>query len=404
MGDALDLVGVDDVRHGKRVGYMAFRCAEAMGMDRADCERLFRAGMLHDCGVSSTRVHTHLTTEMQWKDAHVHAEIGAALVSGLPPLVGFADTIRYHHTPWRELRGVPQLDSSARSEANLIFLVDRVDVLCAPYGGVNLLGHAAAIQATVQGFSGSLFAPSLVDVFSDACRSEAFWMTLEPTHLDRFVADMSRSADPEYIPFEGVRLLARLFAHIVDAKSTYTYQHSIGVAQLARYLAERLGFDAASVDKIEVAGLLHDLGKLRIPDELLDKTGALDLSDAQIMHQHSFETYQILRGIGGFEDIALWAAYHHETLNGEGYPFRRRGAELPIEARIVTVADVFQALAQDRPYRPALGLDRINEILAGLVRQGRLDPIIVALVRSEADHCLWLATTPADAGGGLDDQ
>jgi putative nucleotidyltransferase with HDIG domain len=400
LSDALDLVGIDDVRHGKRVGYMAFRCGEAMGLDQAACERLFRIGMLHDCGVSSTRVHRHLTTEMQWKDAHVHAEAGAVLLGGFPPLADLAEAVRYHHTPWQELNGMDRLDASIRIDANLIFLTDRTDVLCTPYAGVNLLENATAIRSTLQGLAGSLFSPDLLEAFTAASRSEAFWMTLEPSHLDRFLADMSRSASQEYVPFDQVRPLARLFSLIVDAKSPYTYRHSIGVAQLARYLAERLGLDAGSADKIEVAGLLHDLGKLRVPDEVLDKAGALDARDLKIMHRHSFESYQVLRGIEGFEDIALWAAYHHETLDGEGYPFQRRGAELPVEARIVTVADVFQALAQDRPYRPALGLDRIKEILGDLAQRGRLDSDIVALVVSDADRCLQLATGPGNIDGG----
>ena len=273
-------------------------------------------------------------------------------------------------------------------DANLVFLVDRVDAMRASYSGVELLEHADAIRAKVQGYSGTLFSPELVDVFQWAARSEAFWMTLESPHLDRLLADMDRSISAAVLPFEQVKHLARLFAEIVDAKSRFTYQHSIGVAQLARHLGQRLGLADTTLDKIEVAGLLHDLGKLRVPDEILDKPGKLDARELQVMRRHSFETYEILRGIGGFEDIALWAAYHHETPDGDGYPFHRKGQDLSIEARIIAVADVFQALAQDRPYRRAMPLDQIIEILNDMARQGRLDAGSVALATAEPEICL----------------
>ncbi len=401
LTDALDLVGIDEVRHGKRVGYMAFRCAEVMGLGKVQRERLFHIGMLHDCGVSSSRVHGHLVAEMQWEHAQAHAVEGADLMASFPPFSGFAEVIRYHHVPWRDLERMDYLSPEVRRDANLIFMADRVDVIGAQYRGLDLLDRAEAIKGKLASYAGTLFAPELVGVFKRAARSEAFWMMLEAPHLDKFLMDMNRFTTPEQISFETVKHLARLFSRIVDAKSPFTYQHSIGVAQLARYLAQRMGLDDDTQDKIEVAGLLHDLGKLRIPDEVLDKPGKLDPRELQVMRCHSFETYQVLRGIGGFEDIARWAAYHHETLDGEGYPFHRQGMDLSIEARIVAVADVFQALAQNRPYRPAMSVERIIEILRDLAGRGRLDPEVVALVVTDAEQCLHWATKPVGANGAF---
>jgi putative nucleotidyltransferase with HDIG domain len=392
LSDALDLVGIDEVRHGKRVGCMAFYCGEAMGLDRAACERLFHIGMLHDCGVSSSRVHSRLVQEMEWGHAEVHAIRGARLADSFLPFRGFAQAIRYHHTPWQALLSMDDLEEAARVDANLIFLVDRVDALRASCNGGGFMEDAEIIKARVQGYSGTLFSPALVEVFLWAARAEAFWMTLEAPHLDRFLTDMDRSIPPRFVPFEEVKHLARLFSEIVDVKSPFTYQHSIGVAQLARHLGHRLGLADATLDKIEVAGLLHDLGKLRVPDEILEKPGKLDPRDLQVMSRHSFESYDILRGIGGFEEIALWAAHHHETPAGDGYPFHREGQQLGIEARIIAVADVFQALAQDRPYRNALPLDQIIGILNDMARQGRLDAGCVALVTAEPEVCMDWAT------------
>ena len=181
--------------------------------------------------------------------------------------------------------------------------------------------------------------------------------------------------------------IARIFAQVVDAKSAFTYEHSIGVASLSRFIAANMGYDGHTLDKIEIAGLLHDLGKLRIPDEILENPGKLNETDTFTMHRHSFETYQVLREIRGFEDIALWAAYHHEKPNGSGYPFKRGGVDLTREARIIAVADIFQALAQDRPYRKAMPTHDICNILHNMAVNNLLDAEVVAFAVSNAVEC-----------------
>jgi putative nucleotidyltransferase with HDIG domain len=118
-----------------------------------------------------------------------------------------------------------------------------------------------------------------------------------------------------------LKQLATLFSCIVDAKSPFTAHHSLGVAGLSRWLAEKMGLPTARCEQLEIAALLHDLGKLRVPDEILEKPAGLNPHERSLINAHSFETYQILRHIHGFEEIACWAAYHHEEPDGHGYPF-----------------------------------------------------------------------------------
>ena len=269
---------------------------------------------------------------------------------------------------------------------------DRVDAQAAPYYvGGELLLHTTAIRQKIQDCSGSYFAPQLVSAFLRASSTEAFWLQLEPRGIQGALQDMLSQGMPCDASLAQIKQLATIFSQIVDAKSAFTGQHSFGVARLARLIAERMGVDATQCDKLEIAALLHDLGKLRVPDEVLEKPGTLDERERKIINAHSFETFQILHQIKGFEEIAHWAAYHHEEPNGNGYPFHIYGDTLPLEARILRVADIFQALAQDRPYRAGLPPEAIAEILRQLVADGRAERAIIDAALSDMNESMRAA-------------
>lgn len=384
LTDALDLVGIDDVGHGKRVGVMAFSCAEKLGFTEEERVFLFDLGMLHDIGVSSTVVHNHLVTEFDWTSSQVHCEIGYALLRDFAPLAAMALPIRYHHTHWDELQTLTQIDAKTAMYANLIFMVDRVDALAAPYYSNGLLlVNIHHIRDQIKAYSGTYFAPLLVEAFLAVSSAEAFWLQLEARNLQIIQREILEKAKPAFASIAELKAIGWIFAHIVDAKSPFTAEHSIGVAKLSRLIAERMGVQAENCDKIEIAGLLHDLGKLRIPDEVLDKPNSLDDRERVVMNTHSFETFQILRQIEGFGEIAEWAACHHEELAGDGYPFHIKASELPLEARILRVADIFQAMAQNRPYRKGLSAEAILAFLNELVAAGRIEAEIVASFSGE---------------------
>lgn len=391
LSDMLDLVGIDDAYHGKRVAWMAHSVAQQLHYSDCECDALFYAGLLHDCGVSSTVTHQCLIREMDWDGSQEHCIRGAALLAPIRLLSPLAPVVRYHHTHWESLLGLlPDMpDPWVAHASNLIFLVDRVDALAAPHLGANLLVHIDDIQQRINDFSGTLFNPELVQAFLAASNSDAFWLTLEPRHLQSFLGRKLHSRTQPYAPLDylGLKSMAALFSNVVDAKSPFTAAHSQGVAALSRKLGEIAGLDSITLDKLELAGLFHDLGKLQIPDAILEKPGKLNREERLFMRRHSFETYQILCRIPGLEEIAMWAAYHHETLDGGGYPYHLGAGKLPLPARIVAVADVFQALAQHRPYRASLPPDQILIDLQQRVAEGQLDTQVVNWVADHLPDC-----------------
>ncbi len=392
LSDALDLVGVDDFQHGKRVAMIARETGLILGLPERRLDRLVCASLLHDLGVSSTAVHRRLRREADWDDRHGHCETGYRLLQPFAHLSLLANAIRYHHTPWRELPA--HLGEVDALDSNLMLLGDRVDALLLERGLENPLFNRFGIVEAITPLAGHELSPEVVEAFVAASTREAFWIALVPRHVQRYLSDLALTEWRITIDFPQFGHVARLISTIVDAKSPFTAAHSLGVAQLARHLGERVGLRSDALAEVEVAGLMHDVGKLCVPDEIVEKPARLTPLEFSVMERHSFETYQILGHIPGLEQVAEWAAFHHEAINGRGYPFRRGAERLSQEARIVAVADVFQALAQERPYRDRQPAEEIPRFLRDFVRQGVLDPDLVAIAIDDLEGSWRAATFP----------
>jgi len=395
LTSALDFVGVDEVHHGKRVALMAAAVATELGWNADRCAEMLHAGMIHDCGVSRTPEHRQLTETLEWEGAHEHCLRGEAFLLACPPLAHFATMILWHHTRWEELLTV-QIATADREAANLIFLADRADVLLAPYySGQTLkneiLWEYPQIVDRLAGLSGSLFAPDFVEAFRHAAGRESFWLAMDPSYIDSEVEDALSHDGGAVLDTGDALALAGLFARTIDAKSQYTLDHSTRVASIARHLAKQAGIEGENLDKIEIAGLLHDIGKLRMPESIIDKPDLLNVEERAIMMRHSYDTGHILRRVFPGEPIAEWASLHHENLLGTGYPFHRMARTIPREARLIVIADIFQALSQDRPYRGPMGCVQVMEEIDGLQAQGRLDADMVELLRANLEDCYSLA-------------
>ena len=153
---------------------------------------------------------------------------------------------------------------------------------------------------------------------------------------------------------ERIDSLCRAFAKVIDAKSPYTFNHSVGVSEASVRIAEAMGLAPATVQMIRRAALLHDIGKLSVSNAILEKPARLTDEEWRIMRLHPVYTRVVLKTVSGFENLAFVAAAHHERLDGTGYPDRIGADQMPLTARIIAVADVYQALTEKRPYRESL--------------------------------------------------
>ncbi len=207
------------------------------------------------------------------------------------------------------------------------------------------------------------FDPALVDVFLAEARAGRLWENLGEPDLARSVSLMEPADRVVVANSEWLDLTAHAFARSIDAKSPFTYRHSEGVARAAAKMTEHMGLPASVVHDQTRAGLLHDIGKLAVSNRILDKPGSLTDEEFAKVKQHPRLTYEVLTRVAPFRGIAEVAANHHERLDGSGYHRGVTAKDLSLPSRILAVADVFDALYQDRPYRPAMPMEKVLTIL-----------------------------------------
>ncbi|MBP5350127.1 MAG: HD-GYP domain-containing protein, partial [Clostridia bacterium] len=158
---------------------------------------------------------------------------------------------------------------------------------------------------------------------------------------------------------ELINQMTRVFSDCVDMKDAYTNGHSARVAEYSAMFARKMGKSEEEVERIRNIALLHDIGKISIPDNILNKPGRLDDAEFAVMKTHSSRGYEILKDIAIDPDIALGAGYHHEKFDGSGYPSGLKGDEIPEVAQIIAVADAFDAMYSTRPYRTKMPLEKV---------------------------------------------
>ena len=221
---------------------------------------------------------------------------------------------------------------------------------------------------------GTWFDPEIVRIAQQLHSSGKLWQGCQVSDVEATRAEVLRG-DPGVstaLTPERVDRICEAFGNVVDGKSPFTYHHSIGVTDVAVSLAETLELAPERVSLVRRAAFLHDIGKLAVPNGILDKRGRLTPAEWTHITRHPSLSGCILRRVGAFRELAALAAEHHERLDGSGYPFGLRGDQISLESRVIAIADCYAAMAEDRPYRLGLSTAQILSNLAEDV-PGKLD-------------------------------
>ena len=383
---ALDCVEAELVhvtsRHAKRVAYMSVCTAEKMGVSGGALQDLTACALLHDNALTQyIQEEFHGSTEFldllpEMPRIGLHCSKGEENIRSLPFNTDINGVILYHHEnadgsgpfgkTWQE---VPLF-------ARIIHLCDLLDVFCRADKFTPSVWNRA--EAFISKVRGKIFDEECMEAFLQAFPKDHF-LTLGDSDIEaRLWSKVPRNK--QELSFPQIKALADFFARIVDYKSPFTSTHSIGVAACAEKMSRFMGFDEETSQKMYLAGALHDIGKVAVGNEILEKPGKLTDEEFAVMKHHAAYTYYILSGIEDFGEIRDWAAFHHERLDGTGYPFQKTAAELNTQERIMACADIYQALTESRPYKPGMPHEKAYAILRDMAGRGWLDAEITEQV------------------------
>jgi putative two-component system response regulator len=267
------------------------------------------------------------------------------------------------------------------------FFLVLTDLTMPGMGGLELLSHVRRDYpdvdvAVVTGHLELEFAIQSLkvgafDFFKKPFRFEEVLATIhrvvEKQHLQRRSLELERLKERRNADESHLKEFMLALAHIIDMKSRYTRQHSDRVSRIAALMSERIGLSKDEIDRIALGARLHDIGKLAIPDCILDKPGPLTADEYAIMKEHPGRGADLCQPIACLAPVVSMIRWHHENLDGTGYPDGLKGEQIPLDARIVRIADYWDAITSNRSYRSPMEPSAAMAVLEQECENGRLD-------------------------------
>ncbi|MCJ2022781.1 HD-GYP domain-containing protein [Methylobacterium sp. J-067] len=420
LSHALDLTEGQPVGHCVRATWIGAHIGQRLGLPETELWELYHTVMLKDLGCSSNAARIcelYLSDDLAFKRdfktvsdslpkvlgfVFTHTGLKAGLAERFRAVLNIlqnggtivddliqtrcqrgAEIARQLRFPAGVCRAIHALDEHwngagrpDRLAGAAIPLYARVALLAQVVDVFHTAAGPAAALAEVPARSGTWFDPEIVACFEAVAADPAFWETLASPDVETAVLALA-PASPIVVDEDYLDDIARAFAQIIDAKSPFTCGHSERVAVYADMIAAELGCTLERRRWLKRAALLHDVGKLGVSNAILDKNGKLDEAEWRDMRNHASLSETILTRVAAFRELARIGGDHHERLDGKGYPRGLAGEAIPFETRIVSVADVFDALTADRPYRAAMPLDKALGIMRADLGSA-FDPICFA--------------------------
>lgn len=349
--------------HGSRVGYLAAKMLEIQGAASKEIVEAYILGLLHDIGAYKTE-EIEKMVQFETEKVYDHSIYGYLILELSEVMEGKADVILYHHTPWEKLQ---QMRTENAQLANLIFLADRVEIYLRSMGKAIF---AEKLEAT------KCFSKENIELFLKA---------EEKYHIQNRLLDGSFINDTEKYLYQAefledeLRKLIRMVAFLIDFRSESTVTHTITMVSAAVILGKLMNLDKQQIDEIYTGAYIHDLGKVAIPLEILEKPGRLDFDEMEVMKTHIILTGNIIGGHVS-DNVYKIAMRHHEKLDGNGYPYGIKEEELSLAEKIVAVADIFSALTGKRSYKDSMPKEKVVSIMQQMAQNHQISQEVVDIL------------------------
>jgi HD-GYP domain-containing protein (c-di-GMP phosphodiesterase class II) len=302
-----------------------------------------------------------------------HCEIGQRNVDALCFKTNVKDFILYHHERADGSGPFGIREGKGPLEAEIITIADSIDAAC----HLQRLEHEglSAIRDLIAKETGKHYGKTAAKTMLEILT----W----PTVLSLKDNVIQQTASAALFPWtvdiqtETIFGLAGFAARIIDYKSVFTRLHSTQIANRAWFMGQHYRHEPQELAELYLAASLHDLGKLAVPSDILEKPGKLSGEEFEVIKKHVHLTWELLSDIEGFETICQWASNHHEKLDGSGYPFERKASELDFNSRLLACLDLYQAISEERPYHSGRNHKDTIKILYEMADTGKIDADIV---------------------------
>ena len=408
LSHALDITEGQPEGHSLRCCWIGLQIAEELDLDELQIWELYYTLLLKDLGCSSNAARIcelYLVNDLEFKrdfkliDGSLpqalrfvlsHTGLKAGLAERFRAIINIfqnggeisteliqtrcqrgADIARKMRFSEAVAEGIGNLDEHwdgngkpARVAGKAIPLYSRIALIAQVADVFQKADGEDAARKEIKNRSGTWFDPEIAEVFHRVSGRPSIWDSLNSPDLNEIIYDIEPAHHVAVVDEDYLDDIASGFAEVVDSKSTFTKGHSERVTLFADLIAAELGFTPERRRWLKRAALLHDIGKLGVSNTTLDKPSKLDADEWAEMKNHTVQTEAILSRISAFKELASVASAHHERLDGKGYPKGLKGDEIVLESRILAVADIFDALTADRPYRSALPVSKALSIMA----------------------------------------
>lgn len=356
------------VDHSERTAYLILKMyQEQGGYTEKEVAHFCMFALLHDIGVFKTEKVNSLSSmnelkNFEFQNTVSHTVFGYLFLKIFSADLELADAVLYHHIPYNKLCKTPCKNKSLASK---IFLLGRFDLLNSYYGKEIALKNLRC-------YKGSVFAPEEVELFEKVLQNQEVYKNLSGGYIKEFFSWFGN------IAFTQEEMLAFLksIVFVIDFRSPFTVTHTIGVAHFSIEIGKRMNLEDGELQKLYIASLVHDLGKITTPINILEKPGKLTAYEREIMEEHVQITEKVLEG--NIEDSVLQIAIrHHEKMDGTGYHKGLKETEMTLSDKILMVADIASALINKRSYKEALPIEKVNEILEKEAKEGKISLEVV---------------------------
>lgn len=368
---ALDIAENRYYGHSRRTAYVAYSISREMGLGKEDIMDIYYASFIHDIGMAGHMSNYSIMDIHSQKNLmKEHCSFGYDILGKIPLKEEIKKYVLYHHEEWNGsgpfgLKGyeIP-LGSQIIHIADYfeLFFVRKMDSGTDTY-------DMDIFKKWLKDCKNTMFNEDISHILMELMNREKFWLDLQWRNMNSTLSLIELEFDTT-IDIHKLSNISEVFSTLIDGKSEFTYEHSLGVSTYANKFAKYLAYDPLMVEKLTIAANLHDIGKFIIPLDILEKPKKLSSEEFLIMKSHAYYTKLILKQIEGLEDIAEWAGNHHEKLNGNGYPEGLDENSLTKEDQIIAFADIYQALIEDRPYRQGMPPKKAIRIMENMANKG----------------------------------